>query len=370
MPGIFRRKKETGPEEERGRSMWQLAAMRLRRHKLARISAYVLLVFYLSAVFATFIAPYGLKDSNRAKIYHPPTRIHIFDENGRLTRPFVYNYVKNEYGDWVEDKSQKYPIRFFVRGSEHYLFWVFGKTNIHLFGVDPPAVIYLFGSDHMGRDMFSRILFGSRVSLFIGWASILISTSIGMLVGGISGYYGGWVDNVIMRICEIIQSIPSIYLLMALAAFLAGRFTPSTKFIMITAILAFLGWAGMARVIRGMVLSIKTQDFVEAARAIGASDLRIIVKHILPNTMSFVIVAATVSIPGAIISESSLSFIGLGIQEPSTSWGMQLSNAMNISTIAGYPWLLLPGLFIFLAVLAFNLFGDGVRDALDPKSKL
>ncbi len=283
---------------------------------------------------------------------------------------------------WVEDKekSPRYPLTFFTRGEKEYTFLGI-KSDFKIFGLGEPtfedpyiaadsARLFLFGSDQFGRCTFSRILYGGRVSLFIGFGAIMISTAIGMLFGGLSGFYGGWVDNLMMRIAEVFMAFPAFYLLMALTAVLPLEMAPATRFFMITLILALVGWGGLARVIRGMVLSIRQQDFSEAARALGASDLRIVVKHILPNTLTYVIVAATISIPSFILMEAGLSFIGLGIQEPQPSWGNMLSAAQQIRVLEQHPWLLIPGFFIFVGVLAFSLLGDGIRDAFDPRSNL
>lgn len=354
--------------EIRVRSPWEMAWHRLRQHRLAMTAMMVLLVLHFLAIFADFFGPYGQTETNRDKFYHPPTRIHFFDEQGRLVRPYVYNYklVRKGTRRYQEDTSKKYPIHFFVRGQEYRFLWLV-PTTIRLFGVEKPAEVYLLGTDQFGRDIFSRLLHGGRKSLFIGVVGISISTVIGLIYGGISGYFGGVVDNIMMRIAEIVISIPSFYLLLALSAVLPMGISSSLRFFLISIILAFIGWASMARVIRGMVLSIKEREFVEGARSVGCSTLRIITKHILPNTFSYVIVAATLSLPGFILSESALSLIGVGIQEPEASWGNMLRAAMNVVAMTQYPWILVPGFVIFITVLSYSFFGDGVRDALDPR---
>jgi peptide/nickel transport system permease protein len=236
-----------------------------------------------------------------------------------------------------------------------------------LFGVDEPAKIYLLGADYRGRDLFSRILYGSRVSLSIGFVGVAVSFSVGMLVGGISGFFGGRTDNLLMRLCEMVMMIPGFYLMLALRAAFPPDLSSVEVYLMIVLIMSFIGWAGLARVIRGMVLSIREKEFVTAAHASGQGSLRIIVRHILPNTLSYVIVAVTLSIPSYILGESALSLIGLGIQEPYASWGNLLSEAMNIAEIKFHPWILIPGLFIFVTVMSFNFLGDGLRDAFDPR---
>jgi len=281
---------------------------------------------------------------------------------------------------WVEDKqeSPRYPLKLFVEQEREFsILGLTGRTKILGLGEpsfeDPypdrdTARVFLYGTDQFGRDNFSRVLHGGRVSLFIGIVALMISTFIGMIFGGISGYYGGWIDNLMMRLAEVVMSFPQLYLLMALAAVLPLDMTSATRFFLIVVILAFVGWAGMARVIRGMVLSIRAQDFVEAARALGGSDLRIIVRHVLPNTYTYVIVAATLALPGYILMEAALSFLGLGIQQPQASWGNMLSAAQSVRVLTENAWLLVPGFFIFVAVLAFSFLGDGIRDAFDPKT--
>ncbi len=268
----------------------------------------------------------------------------------------------------VTDYSLKrYHVKFFVKSWEYKFLWLI-PSRIHLFGVDEPAKLYLFGSDSYGRDMFSRILFGSRISLSIGIFAILITFTIGLMLGGFSGYYGGWIDEIMMRITEILMSIPGFYLLIALRAIMPMDVPSHITYFLMVIILSFLGWPGMSRVIRGMVLSLKEREFVQAALAMGFPARRIIWRHIIPNVFTYVIVAATLSIPSYILGEAGLSFLGVGITEPSASWGLMLAQAQNITYLTNYPWLLIPGAFIFLTVLAFNLFGDALRDAMDPRS--
>ncbi|HOA14913.1 MAG TPA: ABC transporter permease [Bacillota bacterium] len=363
---------------EKVRSPWRIAWMRLKRHKLAMISAYILVIMYVSVILAGFLAPYHMHTTQRNNYLQPPSKIYWKDENGKLSMPFVYKSAMLDplTQKYEEIKDKKYYIKLFTRSDDPRNMWsLFGlKSNVHLFGAraadGEEGLVFLMGSDDYGRDLFSRILYGGRASLFVGWAGIVITLTIGMLFGGISGYYGGIIDNIMMRSAEIIMSIPSFYLLLALAAVLPRDLSSTMRYFLIVAILSFISWAGMARIIRGMVLSIKTREYVQAARAIGTSDMRIITKHILPNTLSFVIVSATLSIPSYILGESGLSFLGLGIQEPDASWGNMLTSAMNLQTLERAPWNLLAGVFIFAAVLCYNLFGDGLRDAFDPRSKL
>jgi peptide/nickel transport system permease protein len=267
---------------------------------------------------------------------------------------------------YEEDTTTRYPIRFLVRGEPHRLLWLI-PTDVHLFGVESPGKIFLFGSDQFGRDVFSRLLYGGRISLSVGLFGILITYSLGLLMGGIAGYYGGLVDNVLMRLSEVMMSIPALYLILALRAAFPSNIRSDFLYLMIILILSLVLWASLARIIRGMVLSIRENEYVTAAEAMGMSSLRIIVRHILPNTASFVIVAATLSVPGYILGEVALSFLGAGIQEPVASWGNMLQQAQSIRVLKSFPWILVPGVFIFLTVLAFNFLGDGLRDALDPK---
>ena len=351
------------------RSPWKMAWRKLRRHKLAMVAMWVLIALHLFAIFADFFAPYSELTTDRRRTYHSPTRVHIISPQGKLTRPFVYGHdrVDTLRNIYAEDPTVIYPIRFFVRGDKYSILGL--ESNLRFFGVDTPGKIYLFGADRYGRDIFSRLAYGGRRSLFIGIIGLVVSMSIGLVYGGASGYFGGWIDNLMMRVAEVIISIPSFYLLLALSAVLPPSLGSTERFMMITFILGFIGWAGLARVIRGMVLSISKQDFVTASEAVGCSQPRIIIRHILPNTMSYVIVNATLSIPGFILSEAGLSLIGVGIQHPDASWGNMLSEALNLTALTRYPWLLVPGFFIFLTVLSYSFFGDGVRDALDPRAQ-
>ena len=267
----------------------------------------------------------------------------------------------------VSYTSRKFPLKFFVRSWNYKLLWLI-PMDLHLIGVDSPARIYFFGGDKFGRDVLSRILFGSRISMSIGLLGILITFTLGLFIGGVAGYYGGWADETLMRITEILMSIPGFYLLISLRAILPTNMPPHWTYVLIVVILSFIGWPGMSRVIRGMVLSLKDREFVQAAIAMGYPARRIIWRHIIPNTATYIIVSATLSIPGYILGEAGLSFLGLGITEPSASWGLMLSQAQNIRSMTEAPWLLIPGIFIFIVVMAFNLLGDAVRDALDPRS--
>lgn len=346
-------------------NFWREKWRRLRRHRMAMIGGIVLIIIYVLVIFAGFIGPYNQYYHFKEYFYHPPTKIHFFDD-GKLTRPYVHGTEKVGWAQYEIVEDEKYPIKFLHRGQEYKFLGLF-ETDLHLFGVEEPGHIFLLGSDNYGRDIFTRLLFGGRVSMFIGFIAIFITTAIGMIVGGIAGYYGGWVDNLLMRIAEVFMSIPQFYLLLALAAIMPMDWPSSARFVLIITILSIIGWAGLSRVVRGMVLSIRNEEYVHAAKAMGSSDFRIIRKHILPGTTTYIIVQATLAIPGYILMESGLSFLGLGIQEPSASWGNMLTAAQSVTKIVNYPWMLIPGFMIFIAVLSYNLLGDGLRDALDPK---
>lgn len=348
------------------------AISRLLHHHLGIIGGAILLLLYISAIFADFIAPYHYDNEMRKNPYHPPTPLHFFDPNGRFhLRPFIYGYTyrfdRFRRRIYTPDTSKIYPIRFFVKGDPYRLLGII-KTDIRLFGVDPPGRIYLFGADGRGRDLFSRILYGGRVSLSIGLVGTFITFLLGISIGGIAGYFGGRVDNIIMRICEMVMMIPGFYLMLALRAAFPPELSSIKVYLLIVVILSFIGWAGMARVVRGIVLSLREMDFTVAARASGAGSLRIIYCHIIPNLLSYAIVSITLSIPSYILGESALSLLGLGIQDPHASWGNLLAEAMGVAQIRFHPWILIPGLFIFGAVMGFNLLGDGIRDAFDPKA--
>lgn len=349
---------------------WQ----KLKKNPLAKFGASLLIVFYILAIGAGFFAPYDPVASQQDGSLLPPTPIYWRTADNRFIGPHVYPTTQGptilETGkrEIEVDRTQPSPIRFFVKGDEYKLFSLI-PTHRHFFGTTGKAKINLLGTDEQGRDQFSRLLYGSRISLFIGLVGIAISFPLGMIVGGISGYFGGWLDTILMRFVEVLMTIPGIYLLVALASVLPPGLTSAQRFLLIVAITSFISWSGLARVIRGQVLSLKEREFVQAARSMGANPFYIIIRHILPQTASYVIISATLAIPGFIVAESVLSLIGLGIQQPDPSWGNMLSNATNASILVFQPWLVWPpALLIVLTVLAFNLLGDGLRDALDPRS--
>jgi peptide/nickel transport system permease protein len=353
----------------RARSPRALAWRQLRRHRVAMIGGTILAALYIVMLFADVVAPYSLDFADRERFYHPPLIPRFVDAEGRVRlRPFVYATELDNAGlrTYRIDPTRRYPVRFFVQGEPHRLLWVI-PTTVHVFGVDAPGRVFLLGTDQFGRDLFSRILFGARVSLVIGLLVVSITIPFGMLYGGIAAYYGGRIENVMMRIVEVILGFPAFYLLITLAAVLPNNVACTTRYYLIVVIIAFIGWGGLSRLIRGTVLPMKEQEFILAARAMGMGDLRIIVRHILPNTTSLVVVVATLSIPGSILGESGLSFLGVGVREPCASWGNLLSAGANLSNLINAPWLLFPGVFIIVAVVAYNFLGDGLRDALDPR---
>ncbi|MEA3239051.1 MAG: ABC transporter permease [Candidatus Bipolaricaulota bacterium] len=367
--------KEIEKREYISRSQGQMIWRAFRKHRLGNIGMVIVIILVMSAVFAEFFAPYDYKDQYNSYSFSPPSTLHFRSDDGFSLRPFVYKTTRQfdrvtYQPTFVEDTSTKYYIRFFVRGSEYKLLGLF-KTDIHLFGArsanGDEAMIFLLGADGYGRDLFTRTMIGGRISLAVGPLVILIIFPIGIVMGGISGYYGGGIDMFLQRFGEVFMAIPGLPILLVMGAALSGFGLPATVVFMgIIAALAIVSWAGMARVIRGQVLAIRQMDFVAAAKAAGSSDIRIILRHITPNVTSYLVVAATLTIPGMMLTEAALSFLGYGIHEPMTSWGQLLNAATNISGIEEHPWLLIPGIFIVIAVLAFNFLGDALRDAVDP----
>lgn len=348
---------------------WQ----KLRKNPLAQVGAVILIIFYIVVIGAGFFAPYTPYSSQLDGSLLPPTPIEWFNEQGQFS-PRVYPVTQGatdlDTGDrpLIIDRSQPSPLRLFVQGEDYKILGII-PANLHLFGTAGAGRINLLGTDSQARDQFSRLLYGGQISLSIGLVGILVSFPLGMFVGGLSGYFGGWVDAILMRLVEVLMTIPGIYLLVALAAVIPPQLTSAQRFLLIVMITSFVSWSGLARVIRGQVLSIKEQQFVQAAKAMGANPVYIIVRHVLPQTATYVIISATLAIPGFIVAESVLSLIGLGIQEPDPSWGNLLSAGTNASILVLQPWLVWPpAILIILTVLSFNLLGDGLRDALDPRS--
>lgn len=352
-------------------SEFQMALRRFMGDRLAVMCVALLALLYAGAVFADFLSPYSYKNEDRGYSYCPPTPVRIIDE-GKLVRPFIYGTTL-KYGRYYQrvytvDPARKYPLRMFVKGDPYKMLG-FIPARRHLFGIGEEGRFYLLGADARGRDLFSRLLYGGRVSLSIGLIGVLISFTIGLIVGGIAGYYGGRVDDILMRLCEMFMMVPGFYLLLALRAAVPDDFSSVQVYFAIIFILSFIGWAGLARIIRGMCLSLRERDYVLAAKSLGLSNIQIIARHILPHTLSYSIFAVMLSIPGYILGESALSLIGLGIQDPFASWGNMLSDAMSIIRIKFAPWILSPAFFIFLTVICFNVIGNALRDCLDPMLK-
>ncbi len=359
-------------------SFWQLIWWRYRRHRVAVFSTFVVLIFYLVAVFSEFVAPYDPEAKFVKYKLHPPTQIHIVDADGAWRLPFIYQTVRERDPEtfrntYHENTAIRHPIRLFSKGEEYQL-WGEVSVTTKLFGLDVPHEeqgFFLLGTDRLGRDMFSRVSYGARLSLSIGLIGVVISLILGVLLGGLSGYYGGTIDNIIQRIIEFLRSIPSIPLWMGLSAALPPAWPIIYVYFSITVILSLIGWTGMARVVRGKFLQLREEEFVMAARFAGSNELRIILRHMLPSFLSHIIATMTLSIPTMILSETALSFLGLGLRAPAISWGVLLQEAQNISAVAIAPWTMVaPAIMVVVAVTAFNFMGDGLRDAADPYAGL
>ena len=350
-------------------SQWQLIWRKFRRHRLARLGAAIIAILVVLAVFAEFWSPYDIFERHTELVHLPPQRVRFIHE-GRLHRPFVYGVTSERstityFLEFSDDRSHRYPVRFFVRGADYKIFGLI-PSNIHFFGVDEPGVIHLLGTESIGRDMLSRILSATRVSLSVGLVGITISFFLGCLLGGVSGYFGGAPDMIIQRIIEFLQNIPQIPLWMALSAALPPVWPIIQVYFGITIILSIFGWTGLARVVRGKLLATREEDYVLAAKIAGSGEPRILVRHLLPSFTSYLIVSITLAIPQMILGETALSFLGIGMRPPAVSWGVLLQQAQNIRSVTLYPWLIIPALLVVLTVLAFNFLGDGLRDAADP----
>ena len=348
----------------------QLVWRRFKRNKFATVGGAILCAFYVIAIFAEFFAPYDYTKDNVRLRYVPPQAIHIQDATGEWHWPFVYGLAQTrdpltEEITFTQDYSKRYPVRLFQSGYTYRLLG-FIPGDIHLYGSHGP--VFLLGTDRQGHDFLSRIIFGSRVSLTIGLIGVSISIILGALLGTASGYFGGWIDNLIQRLIEVISSFPSIPLWMALAASLPATWNSIQVYFAITVILSLIGWGGLARQVRGKVLATRELDYVLAARAAGANDWYILNRHIMPTAYSHIIVIATTSIPGMILGETALSFLGLGIRPPMTSWGVLLEEAQRVTVVLNFPWLLAAAVPVVLIVIAYNFVGDALRDAADPYS--
>ena len=362
---------ELTPEQERYylASQWRMTWWRLRRHKLAVASGVVLLIMYLSVIVTEFLAPYYLQTRNEDFAFAPPQSIHFFHE-GDFRGPFVYGLSSHMnlellQREYVPDRTKVQPLRFFCHG-DGYRFWGLFATDIHLVCPAEGGTFFFLGTDRLGQDVWSRILYGARISLTVGLIGITLSFILGITIGGLAGYFGGWVDNLVQRVIEILRSIPELPLWMALSAALPTRWSPILVYFGITIILALVDWPGLARAVRSKLLALREEDYATAATLMGASPRRIIARHLLPNFMSHLIASATLSIPSMILAETALSFLGLGLRPPITSWGVLLIEAQNIEAVTLFPWLMAPMVPVIITVLAFNFFGDGLRDAADP----
>ncbi len=350
-------------------SQWQLIRQRFRRHRLAMLGIAILAFFYTLALFAEFLAPYEVKTRFEDLEYHPPVRIRWIEDGG-VRRPFVYATTPSRDAYTLEkifavDESVRYPLQLWHQGDPYKL-WGLWETNIHLLGVAAPGRLFLLGTDNIGRDLLTQIIYGSRVSLTIGLVGISVSFLLGIVLGGISGYFGGVVDTIIQRLIEFLISIPSIPLWIVLSAALPSDWGVVQTYFAIVCILSLVSWGGLARVVRGKLLELREQDYVTAARVMGVSAMTNIRVHMLPNFLSYLIVALTLAIPGMILGETALSFLGLGMRAPAVSWGVLLQRSGNLNAIQLYPWVVSPVIFVVFTVLAFNFLGDGLRDAADP----
>lgn len=364
------------PEQERYymASQWRLMWWKLKRHRLAVVSGAFLLMVYLSIVASEMLAPYDLQARHTNYLYAPPQSIHLFHD-GDFVGPFVYGYnvsLDMEHLQWVykDDPARIQKIRFFCNSDDYdgarYEFWNLFDAKFHVVCPAANGQLFFLGTDRLGRDVLSRILYGARISLTVGLVGIIISFAMGLTIGGLAGYYGGMVDSIVQRIIEIIRSFPSLPLWMALSAILPVTWSPILVFMGITVILGMLDWPGLARAVRSKLLALREEDFCVAAQLMGAKPSRIIGHHLLPSFMSHLIASATLSIPSMILGETALSFLGLGLRPPITSWGVLLNEAQNINVVALYPWLMYPVIPVILIVLAFQFLGDGLRDAADP----
>ncbi|MDQ0995637.1 peptide/nickel transport system permease protein [Phyllobacterium ifriqiyense] len=350
-------------------SQLKLMWWKFKRHRIALASGIFLLLLYGMIIIAEFLAPYNLHTRNVDFIHSPPQRVHLF-QDGNFVGPFVYGRemsldMQSLKRVYTNKKDDVQPLRFFCRGDD-YRFWGLIQSNIHFVCPAKGGQMFLLGTDRLGRDVLSRIIYGARISLTIGLIGITISFVLGIIIGGLAGYHGGVFDLLVQRVIEVLQSLPSLPLWMALAAIMPVTWSPILIYFGITIILGMLDWTGLARSVRSKLLALREEDYVLAAQLMGAKSSRIIGRHLVPGFMSHLIATATISIPGMILGETALSFLGLGLRPPITSWGILLTEARSVSVIAFYPWLLFPMVPVILVILAFNFLGDGLRDAADP----
>ena len=350
-------------------SQWRLMWWKFRRHRVAVISGLFLLMLYIGVVIAEFLSPYNYQTRHIDYIYAPPQAVHWFHD-GKFEGPFVYGLKYNLNmetlrREYTPDRSQVQHLRFFCSG-EPYKFWGVIPGNTHLFCPAEGGQAFLLGTDKLGRDMVSRIIHGSRISLTIGLVGVAVSLILGVILGGLAGYFGGVTDLVVQRIIEVLQSLPSIPLWLVIGSLVPITWSALAVYFFITVILGLIEWTGLARAVRSKLLALREEDYVLAAQLMGAKSSRVVGRHLVPGITSHLIASATLAIPSMILGETALSFLGLGLREPITSWGVLLTNAQNINVVALYPWLMLPVVPVILVVLAFNFLGDGLRDAADP----